>query len=54
MTAQIIKGETTVRKSSAKRPYPGATLRHLGSVRDVTLAKTRSPGDGLSTRRQGA
>ena len=24
-----------------RRPYPGATLKHLGSVRDVTLAKTK-------------
>jgi hypothetical protein len=37
-----------------RKAYPGATLRHLGSVRDVTLAgKTHSPSDGLSTKRAG-
>ena len=40
------KGEAAVSKSAAKRPYPGATLRYLGSVRDVTLAKTRRAPEG--------
>lgn len=42
------------RKNPEKRAYPGATLRHLGSVRDVTLAgKTHPPGDGLTGKRSG-
>lgn len=52
MTAQI-QGDSTMGKTTAKRAYPGATLRYLGSVRDVTLAKTKKPGDGLSTKHQG-
>lgn len=37
-----------------RKAYPGATLRHLGSVRDVTLAgKTKNGGDGLNTKHSG-
>ena len=53
MSAQVRENDVPG-KASKKRPYPGAKLRYLGSVRDVTLAKTRTPGDGVSTRRQGA
>ena len=57
MTAQS-KGNPTIANSkngsvTGKRAYPGAILRYLGSVRDVTLAKTKTPGDGLSTKHQG-
>lgn len=35
-------------RSQVRKPYPGATLRHLGSVRDVTLVKTPGGSDGFS------
>jgi hypothetical protein len=38
--------QSAATKSATRKPYPGATLRHLGSVRDVTLAKTRSAFEG--------
>ncbi|MGH7282149.1 MAG: hypothetical protein ACRELY_11535 [Polyangiaceae bacterium] len=41
MTAQT-KANSTTGKTTEKRAYPGATLRHLGSVRDVTLLKTKN------------
>ena len=50
MTAQS-KDEIAARKPIAKRPYPGATLRYLGSVRDVTLAKTHSNFEAGGLRR---
>jgi hypothetical protein len=31
-----------------RKAYPGATLRHLGSVRDVTLTKTHGPFEDSS------
>jgi hypothetical protein len=34
--------QSAAAKSATRKPYPGATLRHLGSVRDVTLVKTKS------------
>ena len=49
MTAQT-KGDRTAGKTTAKRPYPGATLRYLGSARDVTLAKTQGPKETIGTR----
>ena len=51
MTAQI-KGDHTTCKTTAKRAYPGATLRYLGSVRDVTLAaKTKNTFEITGARR---
>jgi len=38
------------RNQAGRKLYPGATLRHLGSVRDVTLAKTKTGGDGFNAR----
>ncbi len=47
MTAQTKDLEVTeaATEQPAKRAYPGATLRHLGSVRDVTLGKTSGRND---------
>ncbi len=47
------KEPTTERRPitpAARKQYPGATLRHLGSVRDVTMAKTKAVGDGFGTK----
>ena len=50
MTAQT-KGNCTIGKTTAKRAYPGATLRYLGSVRDVTLAtKTKNAPESLGAK----
>jgi hypothetical protein len=40
--------EQPTKSLPTRRPYPGATLKHLGSVRDVTLIhKTTTGSDGL-------
>lgn len=54
MTAQTKDLEVTedAVEKPAKRAYPGATLRHLGSVRDVTLAKTNGPNEPFGSRRR--
>ncbi len=37
--------ETKPSDLRVRKAYPGATLRHLGSVRDVTLNKTSGNND---------
>jgi hypothetical protein len=33
-----------------RKVYPGASLKHLGSVRDVTLTKTKRAPEGAGTK----
>lgn len=43
------ENDATLEKSTARRPYRAPKLRHLGSVRELTLGGTMGKAEGGGT-----